>query len=167
MDKIVFYVIRAKKNSPNYSGTRHDIYEFKKGWYASNEFVKPFKYVKIFTTEGKANAFLKKKYGLGFGLNREEYFEVVPLEVAEPVETKHEESKYKNGDFVTFYEGMGECGYGTIIGKTEQFYKIQPWLPNTNDRLTYVLSVTENDMRDKSTLQDAIDYYLVKSGQKK
>jgi hypothetical protein len=86
-ETLTFYVIRAKKNSPQYRGQKYsheDVYEFAKGWYASREFVKPFKNVKIFSTEGKAKQYMKNSRTLGIFLDREEYFEIVPIIVKEP-----------------------------------------------------------------------------------
>jgi hypothetical protein len=75
-------------------------------------------------------------------------------------------SKYKKGDFVAFYEGMGESSYGTIIGHSANLYKIQEW---THDEVKYpshTRHVTSSDMRAKCTEADAMEYYLIRSGQK-
>ena len=81
---ITFYAIRSIKEFAGYGGGDCP-YAFKKGWYASREFVKPFDKAKIFTSKGKASRFLKKSSTLGGpDIKRDEYFEIVPIQISEP-----------------------------------------------------------------------------------
>lgn len=94
MAALTFYVIRATKDFPGYGagkiGSDGNVYSFKKGWYAAREFVKPFDKAKIFTSHGAASKYLKTSSSLGgpsFSVgncNREDYFEIVPIEISEP-----------------------------------------------------------------------------------
>ncbi len=90
MTSVTFYVIRAIKDNDNGRGlpaadwSYENPWAFRKGWFASREFVKPFKHAKFFTTAGNASRFLKSASTLGFGLIRSEYFEIVPVIVNEP-----------------------------------------------------------------------------------
>lgn len=155
MSKITFYVIRAIKDFEGYGGPDCS-WSFKKGWYAAREFVKPFEHVKIFTTEGKAKTYLRNSSTLGKFIDRNEYFEIVPLEIKEPG------ILYKKGDFVTYCEGMGEMGYGTIftIGKN---FQVQTWTHDQTKYPSYVTTVTPSDMRGLSSEKEAMEYFLERS----
>ncbi len=89
MSTLTFYVIRAIKDFSGHGskiiGSPDNPYSFKKGWYAAREFVKPFDKAKIFTSHGAASKYLKASSSLGGpGCNREDYFEIVPIEISEP-----------------------------------------------------------------------------------
>jgi len=89
MTSITFYVIRSKVDNPGEGrgyGRRDNPYAYKKGWYASREFVKEFKDAKFFPTIGKASTYLKNSHTLGCpkNLTREDCFEIVPVEIREP-----------------------------------------------------------------------------------
>lgn len=68
---------------------------------------------------------------------------------------------YEKGDFVNFYEGMGECWFGTVVSHSGQLYKVKTWA--TGDMKEYTVTVTDGDMRGLSTEEKAMEYWKVRS----
>lgn len=159
-----FYVIRSIKEFSGYNtcpvGSKENLYSFLKGWYAARKYVRPFEEVKFFNSIGKASAFLKNSLCY---LDFNEYFEIVPIEITEP--NKDKKPIYKVGDFVMYYEGMGVGWYGTIV-KIGRNFEIHTWTPDNNKYPSYKTTVTITDMRGLSSPEQAMEYYLITSGQK-
>lgn len=86
------------------------------------------------------------------------------LEVLIAMATR-KEVEYEVGDFVEVYEGMGECAFGEIRQITKVGYKVEMWDESTEE-FTYTRSV-QNDISCISSKEEAREYYLVRSGQKK
>lgn len=106
-----------------------------------------------------AKAFLKKA---GY----DDIPDSVILDLMEAVKGKSAEL-YEKGDFVEVYEGMGEMGHGTVVSKSGQNYRVKIWSHDPAQYPEYERTVTQGDMRGLSTPDKAMDYYLIRSGQKK
>jgi hypothetical protein len=73
---------------------------------------------------------------------------------------------YERNDFVEFHYGMGEMGHGTVIGAGPGHYRVQTWTHDQEQFPSYQHRVGEGDMRGLSTPEKAMEYHLVRSGQK-
>lgn len=75
------------------------------------------------------------------------------------------EKRHAVGDFVWVYEGMGESGHGTIAEVLDQGYTVKIFDyggPNEYERHVGYL-----DARAKCTIEEAMDYFFVRSGGKR
>lgn len=70
---------------------------------------------------------------------------------------------YENGDFVTVYEGMGEFGHGTVIGRTGDSYQIDSFLYGFPEN-SWKRTVRHSDMRGLSTPELAMEYFHKRTG---
>jgi hypothetical protein len=86
------------------------------------------------------------------------------LELFSVIKNKRE-AVYEAGDFVAYYEGMGEMGHGEVIDCQGKTYTIQIWTPDETKWPSHKTVVSEGDMRQLSTPEQAHQYYLVRSGQ--
>ena len=69
---------------------------------------------------------------------------------------------YEEGDFVAFYEGMGEQGHGVIKATTTNGYVVEYYFggkPEGYDR-----TVGSSDMRGLSSLEEAAEYERDRGG---
>lgn len=112
---------------------------------------------KVFETEKLAAKSLANRYKRigGFDISA---FEIIPIQMSEVDLVKN--PKYKKGDFVCFYEGMGEMGYGTILvaANVGRLYSIETFNYGL-DIPSYPHTVTKSDMRGLSSREEAMDYY--------
>ena len=65
---------------------------------------------------------------------------------------------YEVGDFVNYYEGMGESWFGTVTKIEKNLYHIDGWSPD-NDQVPLKRKVTHSDMRMLSSPEEALSYY--------
>ncbi|MCK9532574.1 MAG: hypothetical protein M0R77_18850 [Gammaproteobacteria bacterium] len=88
----------------------------------------------------------------------------IAVELLAAIQTRGE-SEYEIGDFVEIYEGMGECGFGEIVeilGKGR--YMINHWdMANQN----FSHKSPNSSISGLSSKEEAIDYFLIRTGQKK
>lgn len=73
---------------------------------------------------------------------------------------------YEKNDFVAINMGMGEAGHGWIQSSRPGGYRVKIWSHDPKEYPEYVMFVGEGDMRGLSTIEEAMDYYLERSGQK-
>lgn len=76
-------------------------------------------------------------------------------------------SEYTNGDFVIVNEGMGECSFGTIIGRgRNDGYKVRMFEYEEKPD-TYTRNVSRGDVGRIHTREEAMDYYWYRKGYKR
>lgn len=102
-----------------------------------------------------AAAFLKSK---GFDVPIEILEEMFNVTKGLPIEA------YDIGDFVQFYQGMGESWFGVVtkIAPLNRGYRIRQW--TTDDSVGLECYVTDTDMRGLATLEQAEEYNRIRSG---
>lgn len=86
---------------------------------------------------------------------------------------------YDVGDFVYFGMGMGEAGHGTVTKVEPNGYRVAMWspeveqvkdlLPNYTEKYDWAADahVGSGDMFRLSNEEEALDYWLVRSGVKR
>lgn len=70
-------------------------------------------------------------------------------------------TKYQIGDFVEFYEGMGETGHGEIEKYKSGIYQIRVYFAGVPQ--SYTRQVTKSDMRGLSTIEKELEYEKIRS----
>lgn len=85
---------------------------------------------------------------------------------------------YEVGDFVYFGMGMGEAGHGTVVAVDKNGYQVAMWSPEVDQVKDLLPHYTEKydwaapthvgsgDMFRLSNEEEALDYWLVRSGVK-
>lgn len=99
------------------------------------------------------SAFLKSK---GFDIPADVIEEMFNVIKGLPTEA------YDIGDFVQFYEGMGESWFGTVTKVSSKGYRIREW--TTDQSIGNERYVTHTDMRGLATLEQAEEYNRIRSG---
>ncbi len=146
-DKTAFYVIKTHIGAYYIS---HGRKMYRELWKA-----------KVFHTETDASKYLSRYYN---SPSYSDAYKIIPIQISEIDLVKN--PIYKIGDFVEFYEGMGEASFGTILEMNigvGKMFKIQEWTHDENAFPSHVRSVTKTDMRGLSTPEKAMEYYLIRS----
>lgn len=73
---------------------------------------------------------------------------------------------YERGDFIYYREGMGEAWHGEVLGSGPGSYRIKRWTHDEEASPSYQTWIGEGDVIRLATQEDAMDYYLVRTGQK-
>ena len=73
---------------------------------------------------------------------------------------------YEEGDFIFYNEGMGEAGHGTVVRRAGNNYAVMTWTHDPKKFPSHPTVVPIGDVFRLSNEEEAMDYYLVRSGQK-
>lgn len=65
---------------------------------------------------------------------------------------------FEKGDFIEYYEGMGEVSFGVIEGATQNGYRVKDFFGQ------YATTVTSGDARGLSTPEKAREYARMRNG---
>lgn len=71
---------------------------------------------------------------------------------------------YAIGDFVEVYQGMGEAAFGEVVGEADQYGRYLIDYSWGDGKVTHQ---SHGKPSGRATPEEALDYYLVRSGQKK
>lgn len=91
----------------------------------------------------------------------------IASEILDAVKTRRTKPspKYKAGDFIEYYEGMGECGFGEIVRHIrDDEYMVHHWNEATEQ---FTHKSPNRSISCLSSKETARNYYLVRSGKKK
>ncbi len=87
--------------------------------------------------------------------------DAIIVEAIKAASTKSE-TGYEQGDFVAFYEGMGEMGHGEVKTVEADRYRIIPYFGGVPEG--YERSVGAGDMRGLSTIEKSLEYERIRGG---